>query len=74
MVDAKVDSECSLGDYDDYEGGLRPIQLIHHESTNEENESESSPMTEICDIITAVSIEDSSEEYISKRTATADSK
>eukprot|EP00978_Attheya_sp_CCMP212_P027448 scaffold91900_cov59-Attheya_sp.AAC.9 len=65
MTDAKFDSESLLGDYDDYEAGLRPIKLNHHESTNEERESESSPM-ELWDIVTAVSIEDSSdEEYIS---------
>eukprot|EP00550_Attheya_septentrionalis_P013114 CAMPEP_0198304244 /NCGR_PEP_ID=MMETSP1449-20131203/57294_1 /TAXON_ID=420275 /ORGANISM="Attheya septentrionalis, Strain CCMP2084" /LENGTH=180 /DNA_ID=CAMNT_0044006759 /DNA_START=92 /DNA_END=631 /DNA_ORIENTATION=- len=64
MTDAKVDFESLLGDYDGFEAGMRRIKLNHHKSTNEERASESSPM-ELCDIVTAVSIEDSSdEEYI----------
>eukprot|EP00978_Attheya_sp_CCMP212_P006467 scaffold14796_cov56-Attheya_sp.AAC.2 len=64
VMDAKVDSQCLLRDYDDNEAGLRQIKLNHHESTNEERASESSPMDYLCDIVTAVCIEDSSEEYI----------
>mmetsp|Transcript_27939 Transcript_27939/g.50859 ORF Transcript_27939/g.50859 Transcript_27939/m.50859 type:complete len:224 (-) Transcript_27939:186-857(-) len=64
MMDAKVDSECLLRDYENNEAGLRQIKLNHLESTYEERDSESSPM-DLCHIVTAVCIEDSSEEYIS---------
>eukprot|EP00978_Attheya_sp_CCMP212_P033869 scaffold138951_cov55-Attheya_sp.AAC.1 len=63
MMDAKVDSERLLRDYENNEAGLRQIKLNHLESTNEERDSESSPMY-LCHIVTAVYIEDSSEEYI----------
>jgi hypothetical protein len=43
-TEAKVNSEHLLGDYGNYEAGLRPIKLNHHESTSEELESESSPI------------------------------
>jgi len=64
MMDAKVDSECLLRDYENNEAGLRQIKLNHLESTYEERDSESSPM-DLCHIVAAVCIEDSSEEYIS---------